>query len=448
MDRYIASSQVKELKEMKYIKKVGCDTFFILKMSSSSWSAPSSPPSVGKTEAANGQKVYSPKGPRTQRQTALDVPDSPPPKSKSPQPYIVKEPDSSVDPQGKVYEEIIEPKAAAQEPPPKKRAPTLIHVMEKEFADIIRKGLRPMADFVASVAVATGKSARSILKWKGENKSFDELVNSIVVTGAESEDEFVANNIHFGPDILEMFFRMRELRAKIEETKKTEETEKLKLNGSNLIGSCFPGFDVPLVYHYRPIIQRLIPVIPEEIFAPNWVFGVLPDVVFRELVSEVGIAAFELALSHVQTVQPTFELKELICSSQTARIFTMFVAYQNLKLSAVGSVRKAWGDNRGNTGRSIDIVGNAKQAQMWAEKIECGLIWFKSVYKRPSKEYEKWTTEYLPKYAAHLAEVTALRGGRESYERHQARITQAKYVEETAKLIGKNLPKYELVHIE
>lgn len=345
--------------------------------------------------------------------------------------------------------------------------------LENILADLVKQGLRPLYDAVSSIALLINKSPRSLMKWQGKEKSFDELTGTLIQRGARNLNEFVYNNRVLGRDVLEMFFRMLEAKDSGEEPtlvqvqndlhnnypKKTRQEKphepalvkkERQKPTSMMIGSCFPT-DVPSTVSYYQLIRDAFPEEEEEVFAPAWIFGALTNNVFRHILSETCIAAFELAEAHIQSVNPSLTIKELICSKDTVRQFGIFVAYNYLQTAVVGRVRKVWGGNgEGRGGQSVDVLKSDSSSRLWAERIVCGLDYFRNVYKRPSREYIEWRDVRMPhmREALHLAQtvqVENLNGpGRHGID--PGRVARAERRLQNAEFILQHLPQTELVY--
>jgi hypothetical protein len=352
----------------------------------------------------------------------------------------------------------------------------MVREWERDLADIVRRAMAPMLRFVGAVAVKVRQDdVRRLLVWnRDQDASMEDRVRRLVSKGARTVAEFMALNRDLGPPLLYRYLKAAEanIMNKEEEEEDDDEDDPPEDGINAHIGLAFDlnELDLPAatlqaryqksslttlrntlaqlraVAHPSPQDQaqmdeirrniRLIKVITkastglaasdvEGSFAPAWCFEVMGDAVFRKLINDVTLAAFEMAHAKVRRIEgcESFTLKELICSEQVHDQFAFIVAAEWLNN---GDETAAMSKQRGPRSRYMNMMIFRKHLGL---QLDTCAIWFESVRARDNPLRAKFE-------AKKRQIVAALPIGTDATREHT----------ETLDMYGAMLPARELVY--
>lgn len=349
-----------------------------------------------------------------------------------------KEPTATAEPEPKVAPSAPEPKVLPSPPPPLVVTPAMategVVALARGINDVLAQALTPMLSAVGGVAMKLGMlDMRELLAWAPQKPDLpvdrlriideDPATNPVALS---SVAEFVRR---YEPVLGGTF-----LRAYLRSMVPTEVARLTKAATPTPMGHdmCF-DFERDLHHlfphpRYDPDEERRIRALPpgperdtalsllttgrnaldllglqetEARFAPAWAFSVLSNAVFRAFVQPAGLAAFEMAHSHVQRLSRcrTYTLKELICSSEVSDKFHFLVAYQYMSAHKGLPITKTSSSGSGPSRQYVNV--NQRYADLRLHHDMC-TVWFENCTRATRNPLLHEFEEYRKKERARL----------------------------------------------
>ncbi len=378
---------------------------------------------------------------------------------------------ASVSPQGS-------PPMARTRPTGAERA--MVREWERDLAEIVRRAVAPLVRFVGAVAVELREDdIRRLLVWRDpsqEDQSMEARVRSLVSKGAKTVEDFMYKNRDLGRPLLVRYLKVAEKSLLMVGAPRAPAPQPVLQH----IG---PGFDLNeldlpaevlraraelprsaatmmgMLYALEQVedptnadliqmdeLRRAIPLAQainraatglkdsetESTFAPAWCFECLGDAVFRKLINDITLAAFDMALAKVRRIEgcSSFTIKELILSEQVHDQFAFLVASEWLNTGddtiTVASKR------RGPRSHYFNLMLFRQHLGL---RLDTCAIWFETVRARPNPILRK----FAEKKAAVLARMMESDPPASKQSIDEAR--------ETLDMYGAALPKRELVQL-
>lgn len=173
----------------------------------------------------------------------------------------------------------------------------------------------------------------------------------------------------------------------------------------------------------------------ERRFAPAWAFEVMGSAIFRRVLSTTTLAAFEVALAHVNRIPgcEMFTMKELICSPGVSDMFAFLVA-ANWISAGDGSETK---HKHGRGDKSHNYLNVTRVRDITAAKVMTCKVWFESVVRRPNRLCREFEEKLKVMYVAKL-KAAAVAGEDE--------VSKVYDWEKRMKAYQAMLPQYQLVY--
>ena len=248
---------------------------------------------------------------------------------------------------------------------------------ENELSFIAKMAMQPLYQFIGMVDVKMGGGGdlRKFYRWIDNNSSLEARMDS-VNRGAKSKEEFVTRNLHFGPQVLSWFMKIKEKQAQTPEN----------------IGMCFDhdagGFADFGRQGVNIELQRLLEHI-DRALVPSWIFSVAGAHLMSFILNQASYGALILARNKIcrNDALHDVSLQALVCSSAVNDKFATIAAQEQLVASggnAYNSYRLG-GQQRGG-GMSFNISAGFRTRTALAKNMLGAQDGWNDVYKTTNPE--------------------------------------------------------------
>ncbi len=251
------------------------------------------------------------------------------------------------------------------------RNPLLVTV-ERQMERILREALQPLYDFVGMFSVRAGdKNAKRYYNRYDDDGGFKLSMGELqspIIKGANTIEDFIEKNSHIGTDLLNL--------ATLAFTNKTP-----------LINAQLPSS----VEDERTIRDALYTESLGRV-KKDWVFGAVEDQIFTFILNNTCWGAMQLGLDMVKR-NPNCRnatVKQAICSEGVRGQYALLCAYQFL-LASGGSAYAGGANVAGGTikGANFMLSAGIETRNRLETAIHGALIWFSFVYPATNPAYQK-----------------------------------------------------------